>query len=204
MGPFSALRSSPCARVAPTTSPTVADPSAFCSAASSTIVCPTARSPVVASCTPAPSGLDVRASTKTPRPPCRAASIAGDSEPNPRYGETVTASAHSGDRSSSHAWAYACIVEPMSPRLASASTTAPAARHPAMTDSNTANPAAPNASKNATCGLITAATGPSASTQTSANCRSPVVSTGNPHCSSNSTWGSIPAHSLPRSATADR
>ena len=56
----------------------------------------------------------MRASTKTPRPPRRAASIAGDSEPNPRYGETVTASAHSGDRSSSHAWAYACIVEPMS------------------------------------------------------------------------------------------
>ncbi len=47
------------------------------------------------------SGLEVAASTNTPRPVPAARSSAGASEPKPRYGETVTASEHSGEPSDS-------------------------------------------------------------------------------------------------------
>ena len=52
---------------------------------------------VSARCTEAPSGFEVKASTNTPRPLASARAKNGSSEPKPRYGETVTASADSGE-----------------------------------------------------------------------------------------------------------
>src|SRR5215217_6619689 len=126
-GPWRSLRSGGSVSVAPTTTPT--DPGSgsavlLTAAAASTIDCATVRPSTSARCTEAPSGLEVAASTKTPRPCDAAVSRIGCSEPKPKYGETVTASAASGD-SPAHASAYAAIVEPMSPRLASASPSTP-------------------------------------------------------------------------------
>ena len=53
-------------------------------AASSTTDCATVRAPLSARWTLAPSGLEVAASTKTPRPLAAARSRSGCSEPNPR------------------------------------------------------------------------------------------------------------------------
>ncbi len=57
-------------------------------------------SPVTARCTCAPSGFEVKASTNTPQPCCSARAKKGSSEPKPRYGETVSASANSGEEGS--------------------------------------------------------------------------------------------------------
>jgi hypothetical protein len=65
-------------------------------AASSTIPCATERPPRSADCTVAPSAFDVLASTNTPRPAASAVSRAGASDPKPRKGESVTASAANG------------------------------------------------------------------------------------------------------------
>ena len=48
----------------------------------------------------APSGFEVSANTKTPRPNVAATSSMGRKEPKPRYGLAVTASAHNGDAGS--------------------------------------------------------------------------------------------------------
>ncbi|SKT99372.1 Uncharacterised protein [Mycobacteroides abscessus subsp. abscessus] len=85
--------------VTPTTTPTEPGPacSAFSAATWSTIACATVVSPARARCTGGASGLEVAASTKTPRSPSRARSSKGDNDPNPRYGEAVTASELSGE-----------------------------------------------------------------------------------------------------------
>lgn len=54
---------------------------------------------VRARCTTGPSGLEVNARTKTPRPVCAARSSAGRRDPYPRYGLTVIVSAASGEPS---------------------------------------------------------------------------------------------------------
>src|SRR4029077_12718995 len=142
-GPPRSLRSGTSKAVAPTTTPTYPgwDPAAdrLTTAAWSTISWATVRPSKAARCTVAPSGLEVAASTNTPRSCAAAASSSGRNDPNPRYGEAVTASAASG-ASPAQAAAYAAIVEPMSPRLASASTSTPADRSAAMVRSSTANP----------------------------------------------------------------
>ena len=95
-----ALTSGGSASVAPTTTPIEPGPGArsrLTAAAASTIDCATVRPPASARCTPAPSGLDVAASTNTPRPLALAVSSSGCSDPKPRYGEAVTASAASGE-----------------------------------------------------------------------------------------------------------
>ncbi len=85
----------------------------------------------------------------------------------PRYGLIVSASpigCSPAPRGSSHASAYACAVEPMSPRFASATTSRPCSRAAIATASSAASPYPPRASKKATCGLTAAATPATAST----------------------------------------
>ena len=91
---------------------------------------------------------------------------------------------------------------PMSPRLTSRTTSAPAARQAATVRSSTAMPRDPYASKNADCGLITAAVSANASTQMSAKRARPSTSSVRPHASSSAGCGSMPTHSEPRSSSA--
>jgi hypothetical protein len=89
--------------VAPTTAPK--DPSGSTPALSraslaSTPPATVPPSEVVACCTSGPSLLDVSASTNTPAPWRRAVSIIGSSEPKPRNGLAVTASAATGEAGS--------------------------------------------------------------------------------------------------------
>src|ERR1700722_12906464 len=95
------------------------------------------------------------------------------------------------------------MVDPMSPRLASAMTRRPASRAAASTDSRAPTPAEPRRSKNATCGLTTGTTPAKASTQRRPNERSPSAESGRPQRSSSSGDGSMPAHSGPVRATAE-
>ena len=94
------------------------------------------------------------------------------------------------------------MVEPMSPRLASAMTSSPAARPAASTSSNAAMPAEPHRSKKATCGFTTGTTPANASMHRSPKVRTPSADAGRPHSASSPTEGSMPAHSGPVSATA--
>ena len=93
------------------------------------------------------------------------------------------------------------MVEPISPRLASARTSTPPSRSPAIVCSSTRYPADPYASKNATCGLTTAKPS-NALRQMSLNRARPSGSTGSPQALSSPGCGSIPTHSGPRCATA--
>ena len=93
------------------------------------------------------------------------------------------------------------MVEPMSPRLASASTSTPPSRNPAIVRSSTAKPADPYASKNATCGL-TMAKSSNAARQMSLNLAKPSGLVSSPHALSNPGCGSIPRHNGPRFAMA--
>ena len=104
-GPPRADRSGGLRVVAPTTTPTEPGSPGFAlwlallliTAAWSTISCATVRSSNRACCTVAPSGLEDAATTNTPRSCAAAVSSSGRSEPNPRYGDAVTASAASGE-----------------------------------------------------------------------------------------------------------
>src|SRR4029077_4561908 len=94
------------------------------------------------------------------------------------------------------------MVDPMSPRLTSSTTSAPASRANRTVRSRTAMPAAPKRSKNADCGFTTAASSPIADTQVSAKRSSPDASSGNPQSRSRAACGSIPTHSEPREESA--
>ena len=94
------------------------------------------------------------------------------------------------------------MVEPMSPRFASSSTSAPASLVSARTLSSTAIPADPYDSKNADCGLSTATVGPRASTTVIAKRSRPCTEAGKPHACSRPGCGSIPTHSGPRVSIA--
>src|SRR6266511_4264898 len=96
------------------------------------------------------------------------------------------------------------MVEPMSPRLASISTSAPASRSLATARSSTAMPAEPNRSKNADCGLKIATESASASTTPIVNDSSPAGSSDRPQVDSRWACGSMPTHSGPRSSIAAR
>ena len=89
----------------------------------------------------------------------RSRSRSGSTPRSPRYGLTVTASAPSRSKS---ATAWRAAVDPMSPRLASA-TTGRSSGIAARRRSRAASPSAPNASKKARFGLTAAAYGPAAS-----------------------------------------
>ncbi len=199
------MRSAASPTVAPTTRPTepIGAAPAFAAAACAAVVAATvAPSGVRACCTSAPSGFDVRHRTNSPRPVARASSTAGASDPNPRYGETVSASPASGEPSARNASAYAPIVEPMSPRFASTRTSVPVSRPAATTSSSAATPAEPCRSKKAACGL-TAATRPATASMTvSANRRTPRASSVRPHCASRLACGSMPTHSGPCASIA--
>src|SRR5688500_2500542 len=93
------------------------------------------------------------------------------------------------------------MVEPMSPRLTSSRTIASACWDCAMTFSSTATPFEPCRSKKADCGLSTAISPASASTQVMANRSRPAASSARPHFSSRPGCGSMPTHSGPRSET---
>src|SRR5947208_2746087 len=167
----SSFRASPTARecVAPTTAPTLESP---CSpirssphSATKRATCCHSRPPSLSltSWTSPPPSFEVLTRQNTP-PPCRRqAPKKGSSESRPRYGFTVTASA-TGFSPSRYAAAYARAVEPMSPRFASAITSRPAARAYSDACSKARMPAAPRASKNASCGLTATACGATAST----------------------------------------
>src|SRR5665647_1034354 len=132
---------------------------------------------------------DSRQTTITPRPWAAARSNIGCSEPSPRYGVAVAASATRGLRGSSHVEAYASMVLPISPRLASAMTRSPASRASLISVSSAAMPADPNRSKNATCGFTTGTTPAKASTHRAPNSRTPATSSDKPQASSNDAWG---------------
>ena len=94
------------------------------------------------------------------------------------------------------------MVEPMSPRLASAMARRPASRAAASTSSRAARPAEPIRSKNATWGLTTGTTPAKASTQAVRRCAGRPACRPGPRRSSSPADGSIPAHSGPVAATA--
>ncbi len=94
------------------------------------------------------------------------------------------------------------MVEPMSPRLASAMAMRPLARAAASTSSRAAIPPEPRRSKKATCGLTTGTTPAKASTQARPKVRTPAGVSGNPQAARSSADGSMPAHNGPVAATA--
>ncbi len=119
-------------------------------------------------------------------------------------GETVRASENSGAPFCRKAAAYAAMVEPMSPRLASITTRAPAARASSTDFSSTAMPRDPKRSKNALCGFRTATRSASASTTVRLNRSRPATSSFRPQSVSREACGSMPTHSGPRSSMARR
>src|SRR5690606_38114170 len=90
----------------------------------------------------------------------------------------------------------------MSPRLASTTTRAPAARASAIVRSSTATPRDPCRSKNADWGFKTATCEPSASTTVRANRSRPSGSSPRPQSASSAGCGSIPTHNRPRASIA--
>ena len=151
----------------------------------------------------APSGLEVSASTKTPGAVLRAVSTIGvEAMPKPevrRGGDRVEAAARPGRGRRRRS---ACAVEPMSPRLTSSTTSAPASRAVATTRSRTAMPREPWRSKNADCGLTTATCGPTPRRRCRAKRSRPATSSVRPQASSSAACGSMPAQSGPRSSMA--
>src|SRR5699024_1181012 len=134
--------------VAPTTRPIDPSRCAFWLSlpAASTIRLAT-ESPDEARCrTEAPSGFEVTANTNTPRLCANAKSMLGRSDSYPKYAANVTASAARGDSLVSQAAAEPAIVEPISPRFASAMVRIPASRASCSVDSRTAEPAEPTRS----------------------------------------------------------
>src|SRR5699024_632442 len=117
-GPLSWDRSGGVCNVAPTTTPIspgtgsvfaslpeeVCTPNSILNAAQVTTTCwATVCSPALKFCNKTASWFDVAAKTNTPRPVCAASSNTGCSAATPRYGDTVTASARSGELSESQA-----------------------------------------------------------------------------------------------------
>ena len=135
----------------------------------------------------------------------RAVSTIGSSEPKPRYGLAVIASTASGEAGRGRRRRSAWAVEPMSPRLTSRSTSAPAARARRRPARGQRCPRQPNRSKNADCGLTRRDTrrqrldrGQRELLQPGRRRRS------RPQASSSAACGSIPAHSGPRWSIAAR
>src|SRR6478609_6200320 len=94
------------------------------------------------------------------------------------------------------------MVEPMSPRLASAMVSTDASAAAARVRSSTAIPADPWRSYRATCGFTAAAREPTASSTVSEKRSSPAASSVSPQRCSSAGCGSMPTHSGPRSAMA--
>ena len=124
-------------------------------------------------CTSPAPGFDVRHRTYANR---SARSRSGAIASSPRYGLTVIASAA---RTSNSAVACRAAVDPMSPRLASATTGTSSGIDPRRR-SRAAIPGAPKASKNARLGFTAAACGKAASRRSWAKRSTPARSRENP------------------------
>src|SRR5690606_19490509 len=96
------------------------------------------------------------------------------------------------------------MVEPMSPRLASASASGPADFAALKVSSTAATPVDPDRSYKATWGLRIAAAPAIASTTVSEKDRTPSAVSSSPQASSNAGCGSIPTHSGPEACMAER